>query len=176
MARRPIVYGLDIETDGGGIDPAATAIVAVALSQPAGDEVFTGHEPELLQAVDDRLRSLAPGVLATWNGAAFDLPFLLERALRWMVAVGLELEPDRRLRLRHRLPGHRGAYRATWYGHAHLDVHHLFRDECIFDLQHEARHANPASDARLARALTERRWAAAARHVDRSLPLEPALV
>ena len=73
--RRPVVYGLDIETDTSvdGLDPAVAPVVTVALSNPAFDEVFAGREDEILFELDDRLAELEPGVIATWNGAAFDL-------------------------------------------------------------------------------------------------------
>ena len=93
------------------------------------------------------------------------------------------------------LPGHPGAYRAAWYDHGHVDAYRLYRGDVgpalrvscslksiarlvglvpievdrtrVHDLSREALHAYAASDARLARVLTERRWATAARSVDR---------
>lgn len=198
MARRPPVYGLDIETDTtvDGLDPAASAVVTVALSQDGADEVFTGPESELLIELDLRLAELEPGVLATWNGAAFDLPFLADRARRCGVGLGLDLRLDPAIRMAHRpLPGHDGAYRAAWHGHRHVDAYRLYRGDVgpalrlscslksiarfvgllpievdrtrIHVLEAEALHAYASSDARLARVLTERRWASAGRFVDR---------
>lgn len=169
MGRRPPVYGLDIETDTSvdGLDPATSRVLTVALSQAGIDEVFVGFEHELLLELDDRLAELEPGVIATWNGAAFDLPFLADRARLWGLRLGLQLRLDRSIRLLHApLPGHAGAYRAAWHHHEHLDAYHLYRDD-VHDLSTEAAHAYASSDARLARVLTERRWASAARHVDR---------
>ena len=104
------------------------------------------------------------------------------------------------------LPGHRGAYRASWYDHGHLDAYRLYRGDVgpalriscslksiarfvglapvevdrtrIHDLSNEALHAYAASDARLARILTERRWGTASRFIDRVAPedAEPAAV
>ena len=94
MARsRAPVYGLDIETDTSvnGLDPAVGGIVTVALSSPSADEVFDGPEIDMLAAVDARLAALPPGVLATWNGAFFDLPFLADRAAHHGLALGLRL-------------------------------------------------------------------------------------
>jgi hypothetical protein len=93
------------------------------------------------------------------------------------------------------LPGHPGAYRARWYRHGHIDAYRLYRGDVgpalrvscslksiarlvglaplqvdrkhIHDLSQEVLHAYAASDARLARVLTERRWGTAARFVDR---------
>ena len=76
------MYGLDIETDTtvDGLDPEVAAVVTVALSNDGFDEVFTGDEEAILHDLDARLAAVAPGVIATWNGAAFDLPFLADRA------------------------------------------------------------------------------------------------
>ncbi|MGH9135755.1 MAG: 3'-5' exonuclease [Acidimicrobiales bacterium] len=211
MGRRFAVYGLDIETDTrvDGLDPACAAVVTVALSEPGFDEVFTGSEPDLLADLDERLASLEPGVIATWNGAAFDLPFLADRARRWGLRLGLRLAHDPDIVLPHApLPGHPGAYRARWHDHGHVDAYRLYRGDVgpalrvscslksiarlvglapievdrarIHDLSQEALHAYATSDARLARVLTERRWATASRFVDRVdhllRPRPPAVV
>ena len=198
MSRRPVVYGLDIETDTSvnGLDPAVAPVVTVALSNEGHDEVFTGPEDTILYELDDRIASLEPGVLATWNGAAFDLPFLADRAALHGIDLGLRLRADPHLALDHEpLPGHLHAYRARWHGHGHVDAYRLYladvgpalRVSCslksiarlvgftpvdvdrsrIHDLSHEILHAYAASDARLARVLTERRWPTALRFVDR---------
>ncbi len=197
MRRRPAVYGLDIETDTtiDGLDPAVAAVLTVALAGPGHEEVFTGPEDVLLAALDERLDELEPGVIATWNGAAFDLPFIADRAALYDLPLGLRLELDPRIGTRRPpLPGHRGAYRAGWYDHSHLDAYRLYRGDVgpalrvscslksiarlvglapievdrtrIHDLSNEALHAYAASDARLARILTERRWATASRGID----------
>jgi DNA polymerase elongation subunit (family B) len=188
MRTRPPVYGLDIETDTSvdGLDPSVGAIVTVALSSPDGDEVFDGAEIEMVSAVDARLAGLAPGVLATWNGALFDLPFLADRAAHHGLALGLRLVLDPCIPSRRDpLPGHRGAYRAHWHGHRHVDAYQLYRSDVgpalgiscslkaiarlvgltpvevdrarIHDLTPDSLAAYVASDARLARQLAERR-------------------
>ena len=193
-----MVYGLDIETDTtvDGLDPAVAPVVTVALSNDGFDEVFTGSEHTILRDLDDRLAELAPGVIATWNGAAFDLPFLADRASLLGIPLGLRLRPDPGLCLDHEpLPGHDAAYRARWFRHGHVDAYRLYRADVgpalrvscslksiarlvgftpidvdrtrIHDLSHEILHAYAASDARLARVLTERRWPTAVRFVDR---------
>jgi DNA polymerase elongation subunit (family B) len=195
-----LIYGLDIETDTtiDGLDPAVSPVVTIALSTPAVDEVFTGREPDLLAALDARLRALPPGVIATWNGAAFDLPFLADRAGACGVELGLRLAVDPTVVLSHGpLPGHAGAYRAGWYGHHHLDAYRVYRSdvgrvlqiscslkavaravgltpvevdrERIHELSPAVLAAYVASDARLARVLTERRWPGVARCVDLSV-------
>jgi DNA polymerase elongation subunit (family B) len=196
------IYGLDIETDTtvDGLDPVSSPVVTAALSTAEADEVFTGTEPAILRALDDRLRTLAPGVVATWNGAVFDLPFLADRAAACGVALGLRLTPDPTVVTRHDpLPGHAGAYRARWYAHGHLDAYRVYRAdvgpllrvscslkaiarvvglvpvevdrERIHDLPPALLAAYVASDARLARELTERRWPGIARAVDQ--PVAP---
>ena len=132
MHHRP-VYGLDIETDtspsfGEAPDPRVARVRTVALSMPAGDRTFIGDEPELLGELDEVLRQLQPGIVATWNGAAFDLPYLADRAEMWGLHLGLRLAADQHLRVRGEvLRGHAGAYRAGWYGHRHLDASRLYR-------------------------------------------------
>src|SRR5688572_24694445 len=124
--RRPL-YGLDIETDtsSDGLDPGVARVVAVAVSsEAAGDVVLTGSEAGVLTALDGHLADLEPGVVVTWNGGAFDLPFLATRAERVGIAIGLELAWDPRAYRPGRvpLPGHLGTYAASWYGHEHVDA------------------------------------------------------
>lgn len=199
MGQQPTIYGIDIEIDtqAGRPDPNVASIRTVALSGDGFDEVFTGHEATLFELLDTTLASLYPGVLATWNGGTFDLPFLANRARIVGVELGLELRLDRRLTLHRRpLPGHAGAYRCAWGHHLHLDTFRLYGCDApsswpalrsigrlvglgggggpldrTHDLDNEALHAHAPSDARLARVLAERRWSTAARLVDR---LEPA--
>jgi len=203
MGRRPpIVYGLDIETDTrvNGLDPEVARVMTVAVSQAGLDEVFSGDEPDLLAAVDAHLAELEPGVLATWNGAAFNLPFIAHRAALYDMHLGLRVRLDPRMPSHHApLPGHHGAYRGAWHQHRHIDAYRLYRGDVgpalrvscslksiarlvglapievdrarLHDLTREALHAYAASDARLARVLTERRWATASRFVD---PRPPA--
>ncbi|MGY6499290.1 MAG: 3'-5' exonuclease [Acidimicrobiales bacterium] len=197
MTRRTPVYGLDIETDTtvDGLDPAVARILTVAVSTDEVDELFTGDESSLLVELDARLRALPPGVITTWNGAAFDLPFIADRAALHGLTLGLRLEHDPRLLMRRAaLPGHRGGYRGAWYDHGHLDAYRVYRSDVgpalriscglksiarfvglpvvevdrtrIHDLSHEALHAYAASDARLARVLAERRWPTARRSID----------
>src|SRR4051794_18369466 len=92
----PSLYGLDIETDTSvdGLDSSCAAIVAVGVSWDGGDVVFRGPEAQLLRSLDKWLRRMPSGVLVTWNGSGFDLPFLADRAALAGVRLGLELTAD----------------------------------------------------------------------------------
>lgn len=201
---QPPLYGLDLETDTSvdGLDPAVSPIVAVAVSTPWADHVFLGAEGDLLRATDECLAALPPGVIVTWNGAGFDLPFLADRSRVAGVALGLELWRDPHVRgSRPSLPGHDGHYRARWGRHHHLDGYRLYRGDvgrslglscalkplarlcglhpvevdrsAVHRLSAAELHDYVASDARLARRLVARRTPAALRFVDR-VPVPPA--
>ena len=182
------LYGLDIETDTSvdGLDPAVAPVVAVALAGENFQAVFDGKETELLTDLDHKLAELDPGVLVTWNGAGFDLPFLSDRAAIRGVTLGLRLAFDPSIPGGHHpLRGHRGGYRARWHGHGHLDGYQVYRADVgasmgiscalkplarfvglevvevdrqrIHELSDDERRDYVASDAYLARALIKRR-------------------
>jgi DNA polymerase elongation subunit (family B) len=127
----PLLYGLDIETDTtlNGLDPAVAAIVAVSVSSEDDDTLtFRGPEKQLLRALDRWLRARPSGVLVTWNGSGFDLPFLADRAARHRVKLGLRLTPDASLPHKHApLAGHDAPYRARWHRHLHVDACCVYR-------------------------------------------------
>lgn len=129
----PTLYGLDIETDTAvdGLDPTHSRVVAVAVAGgPDGETtVFTDDdERTLLRTLDTWLRRARPGVVTTWNGAGFDLPFVADRARLLDVRLGLELAPDDDIARRHPpLTGHALPYRARWHRHLHLDACTLYR-------------------------------------------------
>lgn len=189
------LYGLDIETDTscGGLDPRVGGVIAAAVSTPTDTVALTGPEAELLASLDELLASLAPGVVVTWHGAGFDLPFLADRARLTGVRLGLELRLDSRIDVRGPLAGHAGAYRARWAAHTHLDAYQLYRDvgravmlSCslksmarffgldaievdrarVHELEPLDLSAYVASDAELARQLAALRWHAASLHLD----------
>ena len=206
MAPRPrLLYGIDIETDTtvDGLDPNVASIVAVAVAGPDGDTVFTGPEAGVLAGLDHHLRDLEPGTLVTWNGAAFDLPFVAQRALACGVDVGLTIVWDASAPPPHEpLRGHPGRYRAVWHRHQHLDAYRAYRALTDPDVRcslkviarlagydpveldagrlHEVGVADlrryVASDASLARLLAQRRWAEVADFCDALRPgCRPAL-
>ena len=191
------MYGLDIETDTtmGGLDPAKAPIVAIAIAGESRSWVFTGSEADILRRTDLHIRSLAAGVLVTWNGARFDLPFIADRANTLGVELGLTLVADKRARSRRDpLPGHQGGYLANWHAHTHLDAYRVYRADVgaslgipcglktlarfaglepvevdrtmIHELTDDELHAYVASDAELARELALRRWPTAVQAID----------
>jgi hypothetical protein len=139
MDRITPLYGLDIETDTSvnGLDPRVGRILAVGIVGPGWRRAFHDtHEATLLDRVDFFLAGLEPGVLCTWNGAKFDLPYLADRAAATGAPLGLRLVLDPAIALaRPPLPGHLGAYRAAWHGHGHLDAYRLFRADVVPSLQ-----------------------------------------
>lgn len=193
----PPLYGLDIETDTSvdGLDPSVSPIVAVAVATPDGDRVFQGAEDLVLHRTDELMSELDPGIVVTWNGSGFDLPFLAERAQRLGVTLGLDLWDDGPERTEP------GVVHGRWYAHDHLDGYRLYRADvgrslgfpcglkplsrlvglapvevdrsCIHLLDDAALEAYVASDARLARELVLRRWPVAERATDRCHPRPP---
>ncbi len=191
------IYGLDIETDTSidGLDPHITPVTAVGLTGSTWSRVFSGPEAHVLGELDAALEALGSGVIVTWNGARFDLPFLADRAALHGITLGLDLRPDPHTASRRDpLPGHVGGYVAAWYGHRHLDAYAVYRSdvgaslglpcglkplarlmghepveldrERLHEVSEERLHAYVASDAELARAMAIRRWTTAQRAID----------
>jgi DNA polymerase elongation subunit (family B) len=157
----------------------------VAVSGEGGEVVLDGDEPSLLRHLDAHLAALPAGTIATWNGSAFDLPFLAHRAALAGVPLGLRPSPGPASCAVQPLPGHAGAYRATWHGHTHVDGYRLYRADVgralpvscalksiarlvglpsvevdasrVHELATHELYAYVASDARLARLLVARR-------------------
>jgi hypothetical protein len=160
------------------------------VSSERGDEVLLGDERELLVELDRRLARLAPGVLVTWNGTFFDLPFIAARAAALGLQLGLRCDaagawPP---------PYRPGPHESSWWGHRHLDGYRLYRDDlgralglsCALKslsrlcglqpvevdrsrmhlLDDASMREYVASDARLARQLVQRRMPLAYRSVD----------
>lgn len=192
--------------DSTGLDRTArdsTAVNSTAANSTAqentGGEAWTivldGSEADILRKLDDAIATLAPGVLVTWNGSRFDLPFIADRAHRIGVPIGLCLEPDAHHRSRHEpLPGHSGGYVGSWHSQRHLDAYVVYRADvgaslglpcglkplsrmvglspvevdrtAIHELSDEDLNDYVASDAVLARELAIRRWATAHRSID----------
>lgn len=190
----PLLYGIDIETDTtvDGLDPSRSRVLAVAVSGPDGELVARGEEAGILKAVDAYLRAAPRGVLVTWNGSGFDLPFLAARARRNRVRLGLRIRPDPSLAGPHRPVTGRHPIRARWYRHLHLDAWALYRaleppglscalkplarrhglepveadPTAVHTLEARLLERYVASDARLARLLAEAAWLEAGQALD----------
>ena len=193
----PLLYGLDIETDTqtDGLDPTRSRIVAVAVVGEDVSAVFDGDEAEILRSLEQLLAELPPGVLVTWNGSRFDLPFLSDRAALTGVELGLQLAPSPyRSSWHDPLPGHDGGYAASWDLHQHLDAYFVFRSDVgasmhlscalkplarmvglrpvevdrsqLHRLTAQEMHDYVASDAHVTRELALRRWPTAQNAID----------
>lgn len=126
------LYSLDIETDTAvnGLDPSVAAVTAVAVASAAGPTVFTGAEHRILADLAAWLTDpeLTPGVVVTWNGSAFDLPFLASRAAVTGAGLPLRLRPDPEFPLKYPpAVGWPHAVRATIGPHGHCDLMPLWR-------------------------------------------------
>jgi DNA polymerase elongation subunit (family B) len=137
------LYALDIETDTSdgraprdpdypaGLDPRIDPVISVAVwDRDAGTAAYwsadtvPGAEKGLLVELDRFLATRPCGVIVTWNGANFDLPYLATRYDRLGVATELRLTAtDSRPPKYAPVPGGSpGGYHATWARHQHLDV------------------------------------------------------
>jgi uncharacterized protein YprB with RNaseH-like and TPR domain len=144
------IYGLDIETDNSpghhGLDPARSSVTQVSLVTATGAFDIETDEFHLLTNLDALLLSLEPGLLVTWNGSFFDMPFLADRA----AAHEDTMHPDSwGLRLLHQpgltpkyvpeagmtgYTGKPGGYASLWTNpdgstrHTHLDISQAYRN------------------------------------------------
>lgn len=130
------IYSLDIETDnseGHGLNPELSRVTEVAVLTAETSWVFDNDdEAKLLTELGECVRDLRPGLISTWNGAFFDMPFLSDRMIAVGVAglgVGPRLVTDPGLKPKYEpLPGHAGGYIAVWPSsfpsipHQHLDI------------------------------------------------------
>ena len=131
MNQRP-TYSLDIETDtsgGFGLDPRFGGVASVALWSADEAVVFDSTcEASMLADLAAWLTNpyREAGVIATWNGAAFDMPFLKTRADMLGVdtlstILRLELSDLRPIKYEP-IGGHDGAYLIGVGRHDHVDV------------------------------------------------------
>ncbi len=100
------------------------AIVSIALIGPGVELILDGEsEAAMLKKTDDKLRQLPEGVLVTWYGGGFDLPFIDQRAKINGVEIGLTIEaaPDDF--------GSEVTYRGRWHHHSHLDGYRVYSSD-----------------------------------------------
>lgn len=131
-------YALDIETDTSisetsGLDPRVGGVTSVALSLETEiivlDLETCETETKILSSLQKILtKDLSPGVLTTWNGSVFDLPFLQARMYKNTVLNDLKLYYDASLPVKYApTPGFLGGYRAVWGEHKHCDIAKTFK-------------------------------------------------
>lgn len=129
-------YALDIETDTeadrvdpqipAGLDPQAGRIVSVAVCGASAAAVFDDTDERfVLDSLTGWLQAPGreSGVVVTWNGSGFDVPYLSDRH-RTVGAAGRPLLVASRARPPKYgpLPGHSGGYLARFGRHGHADV------------------------------------------------------
>jgi DNA polymerase elongation subunit (family B) len=130
MPDTPPLIALDIEADTtvNGLDPRVAAVTEVSLSTSVGSKLFSGPEATLLSELETYLAAQPPSLLVTWNGHAYDMPFLADRFARLFLATTLTVTPDPTIPIKYSpLPGHTSAYRAHWGIHRHVDICHIYR-------------------------------------------------
>lgn len=75
-----LCYAFDLETDnaaGHGLNPRKARITDASLATAGSEQVYSGDgEAALLTAFDEAIYDLPAGLIFTWNGTHFDLPFL----------------------------------------------------------------------------------------------------
>ena len=130
------LYALDIETDTSsvsdeersrgftvrGLDPRVTRVVALSVATRGDDgvlvaKVWNGEERDILVATQNWLAARPSGLIVTWNGSVFDLPFIDFRTSQVGVKLDLELTSDPKIIPKYQsTPGYEGGYSATWAG------------------------------------------------------------
>jgi len=143
-----IIYALDFETStnpGDGLNPTnpLTSITSAAIffgpldandtSVPTGAFAFDDPvEERLLLTVRDFFQSpwTKPGTIVTWNGASFDIAFLITRAAMHNIPLfqfQAVVHPDRKPKYG-ALKGHTGGYALNWGKHTHADIWTAYND------------------------------------------------
>jgi DNA polymerase elongation subunit (family B) len=119
------LYALDIETDTtiDGRDPSVAAVIAVSIADAEGPlAVLTGPEPMVLRATIAALDALEPGIVATWNGAGFDIPFIQERCDLLGIPTGWTVTPTDRPSKYPPIGERSGRYSCVLGRHNHADI------------------------------------------------------
>jgi hypothetical protein len=127
------LYALDIETDTtiDGRDPAVAAVIAVAISEPAGPiAVLAGPEKMVLEGLLATLQALEPGLVATWNGSGFDLPFIQERCTLHGIETGWTVTPTDLPGKYAPVGGRPARYASVLGAHRHADIAWAWQQHC----------------------------------------------
>lgn len=136
---------LDIETDTSpltgvelaagytsrGLDPRITRITAISIAAEDFSLVYQGDsEYQILRDAIKAIAHINPTALGTWNGAVFDLPFIVDRARLYDLDTNIHLTPNPDIIPKYEpTPGHEGGYDATWGRSHHIDVAYAMKDE-----------------------------------------------
>jgi DNA polymerase elongation subunit (family B) len=128
----------DIETDtsdGNGFNPELAQIVAAGLAFNDRIPVCLTNADERALLIDcDDIISLHQGILVTWNGCGFDIPFVNVRASKLGLDLGLRVKadpdmvPKYPMSLELGLPVH-----ARWHNLIHVDIAPLYEDMARFN-------------------------------------------
>jgi len=128
------IYAVDIETTGLYWEDGRITTVAIYSEQVS--VVFEdANEKRLLRHVRDMLESLEGGVIATWNGAVFDGPWLSARSKVVGIGDWTRLRPDPAIIPKYEpqtgfdRTGYDMHVRCTGTGfHRHFDVAYAWKD------------------------------------------------
>jgi uncharacterized protein YprB with RNaseH-like and TPR domain len=131
------IYAFDTETDnsrGHGLNPLKAGFTDLSLATSTGEQVFTdADEAAMLRAFDAAVYGLPAGLMSTWNGTHFDLPFLDTRFEHvGMIHHSFTFVPTPQFPPKYELlPGHDSGLTATILSktgvHAHLDIAYAFK-------------------------------------------------
>jgi hypothetical protein len=126
------IYSFDIETANNkdlgedGLDPRRSRVTSVSVSSEYRNWVFDdSNEVTLLTSLSKLITSLTPGLLVTWNGSAFDLPFLHDRHNINALSNPISLRASSRPTKYAPIGGHTCGYHADgplWGRHSHADI------------------------------------------------------
>ena len=125
------VYGFDIETDTStnGLDPRVSRVTSFAIwSLTEKHCVADADERELLCELARLVDRLPGGIMAGWNSAVFDLPFLATRAGLLGISLPFTLIPDPAITPKYDFtPPHTCGYRAYVGEHVHADIAYAYK-------------------------------------------------
>ena len=125
------VYGFDIETDTtvNGLDPRVSQVTSVAIWSLTEQRCIADvDERELLFELARLVESLPAGIMAGWNSAVFNLPFLATRAELLGISLPFTLVPDPAITPKYGFtPPHTSGYRARVGEHVHADIAYAYK-------------------------------------------------
>lgn len=125
------VVDIETDTDGvNGLDPRQSRVVSAALAFSDADPlVFDDADEKTLLSRLGAAVCARSGLLVTWNGAGFDLPFLATRSSMLGLDIGLSTVTDLSIPVKYAAPeGLGGPVRARWGSTAHVDVSFLYKE------------------------------------------------